>query len=365
MKKILLIVIIWFVIVTLFGLLVLHRFNLQPDEAYGWMKNIDYLQPQSWNPIDMQIRWDSNWYLDIAKNGYQYRIGELSNIVFFPLYPLLIKIIGTVVNGQFGFAGWLINIVSLCGATAFLYRLMREQHTDIDSTQTVMMMLIFPTAFFFSIIYTESLFLFFSIATFFYALRRQFLFASLFGLAAALTRVTGILLIFPLLIEIVQIHRQDHTWRPTYLSVLLIPGAVAAFFLFHLARFGDFLLFFKVESSWGRFFAFNPDHFQIFSSASITNLILDIVIVSTVFILSILVIKRLRLSYGIYMLVTVAAAAGTGTLMSIGRYVLVLFPMFILLAKYKNTLFLRGWTFVSALLFALYTTLLVNWYWAG
>src|SRR5205814_2025626 len=106
------------------------------------------------------------------------------------------------------------------------------------------------------------------------------------------------------------------------------------------------------------------EHFSLFSSAAVANLSTDVLffalaIVSGIFLL------RVRASYGIYVLTTVLVAASTGTLMSINRFVLILFPIYILLASIKNKEFKFGWQLLSILMLAVYTILFVNNYWAG
>jgi len=78
-----------------------------------------------------------------------------------------------------------------------------------------------------------------------------------------------------------------------------------------------------------------------------------------------LVFKKLRVSYGLYMVATVAIALSSGTFMSIGRYILTLFPIYILLASTKNQTARQAWAFISILFLAMYTILFVNNYWAG
>ena len=65
------------------------------------------------------------------------------------------------------------------------------------------------------------------------------------------------------------------------------------------------------------------------------------------------------------MAATIAIALSTGTFMSIGRYILTLFPIYILLASIKNESIKQVWSFISILLLAMYTILFVNNYWAG
>ncbi|MBI2577665.1 MAG: hypothetical protein HYV77_02365, partial [Candidatus Wildermuthbacteria bacterium] len=75
--------------------------------------------------------------------------------------------------------------------------------------------------------------------------------------------------------------------------------------------------------------------------------------------------KKFGFAFGFYMASTLAIALSTGTLMSIGRYILVLFPMYLLLASVSNIYFKYAWVSISLLFFALYTLLFANYYWAG
>jgi hypothetical protein len=77
------------------------------------------------------------------------------------------------------------------------------------------------------------------------------------------------------------------------------------------------------------------------------------------------IFKQKWTSYGLYIVATLGVALSTGTSMSIGRYILVLFPIYIALANIKNNNFEKIYTLGSALLFALNIILFVNWYWAG
>src|SRR3990172_761078 len=182
MKKIIIYTVIWLVVVNIFGLMVLNRLNLAPDTAHWWIKPTEFYQVQDWNIIDMHARWDSYWYLDIAQNGYYLRENDtLANVVFFPLYPFLMKVLSFLVFGNLILAGWFLSSVFLILAVGYLYKLVLEFHKDLDPKLVLLMMLTFPTAFFFNAVYTESLFLFLSVVSFYYALKKNFLLAGIFG----------------------------------------------------------------------------------------------------------------------------------------------------------------------------------------
>jgi len=369
MKRIIVILILWTVIINIFSLFSLNRLNLKGDTAYDWINPENVYQEQKWDLTSLHARWDSFWYLDIAKNGYSLNYNQwgLYNIVFFPLYPLLIKITSVLIGGNSILAGWFLSLFFLFLSLLFLFKLVKEFHPEIDPYSPLLFLLIFPTAFFLNTLYTESIFLFFSLATFYYGFKKKMWYAGFFGFLASLTRVTGALLFIPIIWEYLKDHnfKLKSVFSFNVLPIFLIPLGTFSFFLYHYLKFGNFFLFFTVEKSWGRAFVLQKNQFLFFSNPSIVNFCLDVLFVIFAFSVTYFVFKKLRTSYGLYMLTTLVVALSTGVLMSIGRYILVLFPTYILAASIKNQYLKKVWIFSSILLLALYTILFVNNYWAG
>jgi len=368
MKKIIGIFVFWLLVVNVFALFSLNRFNLNEDTAYKWIDS-SFSQEQSWDISSLHARWDSFWYLDVAQNGYS--VGqnswELSNIVFFPLYPFLIKIISFFTFGNVIFAAWLSSVFFLFLGLFYLFKLVKEFHPEINPYLPVIFLLVFPTAFFLNAVYTESLFLFLSVATFYYARKKNFVYAGIFGLLSSLTRITGVLLFIPLIWEYLK--NYNFHLKPAFnlkiLPIFLVPLGTFGFFLYHYFKFGNFFLFLEIQKNWGRAFAFQKDHFDFFSNPAIVNFCLDALFIIFVLVVLYFVFKKLRASYGLYMLATLIVVLSTGTFMSIGRYILVLFPIYILLASIKNQFIRQSWIFASTLFLAMYIILFVNNYWAG
>jgi len=121
----------------------------------------------------------------------------------------------------------------------------------------------------------------------------------------------------------------------------------------------------NIQSNWGRSFSINWEHFSFFSHPSIANMGIDVFL--AIFIISAVVVVYRKLSplYAIFMSTTLIAAFTSGTLMSVGRYSLVMFPLFILLASIRNKTIQFAWIFASTLFLALDIILFVNNYWAG
>jgi Gpi18-like mannosyltransferase len=365
-NKVILLVFFWLLMINIFALISLNRFNLKGDDAYKWIPVDKYDQNQGWNIVDLHSRWDSNWYLDVVRNGYVLRENDtLSNIVFFPLYPSLIKILSYLLRLNIVFSGWMISSFFLFLGAFYLFKITKEFHSEADPLLAVFLLLIFPTSFFLNSVYTESLFLFLSVASFYYAAKGKYGISGIFGFFAALTRITGILLFVPLLVQLCLKEGFNKNTLKKIFPFWLVPLGTFSFLLFHWLRFGNFFLFFKIESAWGRSFNLNVDNFLFFSRAAISNFYLDVFYLIFSILIIFLLIRKKLFPYAIYMASTVLVAIGTGTLMSIGRYILVLFPIFIIGASLKNEIVRYAWIMVSIMLMALNTILFVNWYWAG
>jgi len=361
-RKVLTLYIIWLIIINIFAFYALNRFNLGPDTSYNWINPAEFHQNKNLNLVDLRLHWDSFWYLKIAREGYQYIPGQMTNIAFFPLYPSLIWLLSWIIPPAL--AGWIISTITLGIGLVYLYKLIKEFHPNIDPLEPILFLLIFPTAFFLNSVYTESLFLTLSIIFFYYLFKKQFLMAALFLSLTSLCRINGLFLFVPFLYEYFKTYGLKKFFNPNSSSFLIAPIGILGFMLYQYLKFGEPLAFLKSQMEWGRRFEFNSSHFQLFSPSSYANLASDV----TFFILAIVagfLLLRIRASYGLYVLATVALAVSTGTLMSIGRFVLILFPIYILIASVKNKEFKFAWQLISILMLAAYTTLFVNNYWAG
>jgi hypothetical protein len=178
-------------------------------------------------------RFDTNWLLKIAQRGYS----DDGSTVYFPLYPFLTRVV-SIVGGDSMFAALLISNLALIGALAMLYRLGEALFDTSSARRVIAYWLLFPTAFFLMAAYTESLFLFLTLAAFDSAHRSRWIIAALFGALAALTRLQGVLLVIPLAWMWWQNDRRlptaDHCIAHVIgcTPLLLIPLATAAFLAF-------------------------------------------------------------------------------------------------------------------------------------
>ena len=141
---------------------------------------------------------DALWYLRIGSQGYALDDGSGA---FFPLYPFLIRVVGTLTGGQWLLAAYLVSNVALVVALVLLYRLTARELSESAARKAVLYLCAFPTGFFLFAPYSESLFLALSIGAIYAARTRRWAPAAALGLLAALTRSPGVLLAVPLAVE--------------------------------------------------------------------------------------------------------------------------------------------------------------------
>lgn len=189
------------------------------------------------------LGWDANWYRRIAEIGYG-RAGRTS-VRFFPLYPLLTRVMSKVPGISTDTALLLIANVAAFASVALIHRLVLvESEDDETASRSAWWLAMFPTAFVLSMGYADSLLLLTSLA-FFLALRtRHFAFATLAGVLAGLARPVGLLLALPALIEALRelrgLPKRRWWWRGA--AFISAPLGAAAYMVWSKVHDGSFFL---------------------------------------------------------------------------------------------------------------------------
>ena len=213
-------------------------------------------------------RWDSVWYLAIAQGGYAH---ESQRTAFFPLYPLVLRPIGLVLGSDL-VAGVLVSLLAFALALVLLHRLACLELDSTVARVTVMLIAFCPMAYFFSAVYSESLYLLLSVACLLQARLGRWASAGLLGGIAAASRNSGILLIVPVVLLFLYGPRADrpqpeapagrlrrllprHPPTPALAWSLLIPAGLGAYLGWLALSTGDGLAPFHVQQVWFRHFA--------------------------------------------------------------------------------------------------------------
>jgi len=140
-------------------------------------------------------RWDTAWYVKIAIQGYR----ADSAIVFPPLYPILIRVLAPFAGQNYVLSALIVSNVACLIAFILLFKLIEIEFGNADlARRTLLMLVTFPTAYYFVAGYTESVYLAFTLAALLLALRKHWLLAGTLAALASLVRLQGIVLCAPL-----------------------------------------------------------------------------------------------------------------------------------------------------------------------
>lgn len=150
-------------------------------------------------------QWDAANYAKLADLGYKGHLeeGEPIFLVFFPLYVWIIRFLSCL-TGSTVVAGVLVSFLSFAWGCCWLYKLAAMYVSRSTATYAILLLASFPYAFFFGLVHTESLFFLTTTAALYCLLNHKWGWYALWGAAAALTRMTGILLVAPAVILVFQ-----------------------------------------------------------------------------------------------------------------------------------------------------------------
>jgi hypothetical protein len=267
-------------------------------------------------------RWDSAYYLGIARSGYEWKDdGRMHNPAFFPLYPLMIRAVDRSTRLDPATSGEAVSFAALLAAALLLADLTRREGFDPFASAGVMLM--FPTAFFFLCVYSESLFLLMAVACLLASRQDRPGITFVFGALAALTRVNGVLLVIPL---VWTWWAEDRCGR-RLLAALGPPAGLAAVCVFDALKFGRPLAWLTVQGTgWHHSLTwpwrtisrgvFWQPHAYFSTAAALIFCVLTI-----------LLWKNQRM-YALWLAANLALALSAGSMLSTGRYVVPLFPAF-------------------------------------
>ncbi len=338
----------------------------------GGMNN--YLSnPYIWSAANF----DGEHFLSIAQIGYQ-----PLTYFFFPLYPMLIKVLAGLFQNNlvnYLYSGIFISHASLFIGLVGFYKLLKLDFKEETSKLAIILLLIFPTSFYFTTVYSESLFFALGIWTFYFARKGNFLVSGILTALATATRVVGIALIIPIIYEF-WINRKEHINFKNIFGLIISPLGLAIYMYYLKLTTGDWLNFFNTVSIFGeqrgKDLILLPQVFYRYVFKILPNLnvnyfpglftaVLEFSIASLFLVILILSFKKIRLSYWLFLLIGYLIPTFSGSFSSLPRYVLVLFPAFIYLSDLleKNRVLRFVFFVVSLATLAVSLTLFARGYW--
>jgi hypothetical protein len=343
-------------------------------------------------------RWDSVWYLAIADGGY----GDAAREAFFPLYPLLVRIAGAPLGSAL-VGGALASTALLFAALVLLHRLVALDHDRAVARNAVLVTAFFPMSFFFSAVYSESLFLALSVGAVYAARLDRWAWAGVLGALAASTRSAGVVLLVPLALIYVwgagpPSGRLRRPLRADVLWLALVPLGLAAYCGYLALEGLDAFAPFHAQEIWFRSFA-GPfagiwdgavaawDGARQLLSGSREHVYFTqaggdpfVVARHNIELFAWLVLgapavagalRRLPTAYSAYLLAALGLPlsypVGPQPLMSLPRFLAVLFPLAIWLALWMTGRVWRERLVVAAFVggLAVYTGIFATWHWVA
>jgi hypothetical protein len=350
-------------------------------------------------------RWDAVWYLAIAHDGYR----ESGRAAFFPLYPLLVAVLQPL-TGSPVLAGIALSLAALLVALTVLHRLAVLEIGAEAAGTAVALLAVFPAAYCFSAVYSESLFLALSVGAIYAARVDRWAWAGVLGMLAAGSRSAGVVLVVPLSLLYLYGPRgpagtrpRARSWRPRFpvradaLWIGLVPLGLGAFVGYLALAGADPAAPFTAQAEWMRVFAgpfvgvwdgtvaaFDgarqllsgsraPVYFTIaagdpFVIAAQNLILFGFMVLGLVGTVGAL--RRLPVAYGGYMVAAIALPlsypVAPQPLMSFPRFLAVLFPLHLWLALFVRR---RGWRrpviAASAVMLAIASAQFAAWEWVA
>ena len=294
------------------------------------------------------LRWDARHYVNLVELGYggYTENGQHLFLVFFPLYVWLTRLVNLLVGNTI-LSGLLVSWLCFGGGCVYTYRLVSLDYGETTARRTLLFLSVFPYAFFFGGVMTESLFFLTTAAGLWHIRRHQWGRAGLWGILAALTRMHGVLLIGAALAEYGQsqkIFAPDRNWKEklshvlrTLPSILLPLLGTAVYLLLNWQVDGDPFAFTTHQQHWSQGFLWISRvveylaHNAIFysdSSARLEIWIPEILLFVVFFALMWQASGRHRSMYTLYAFAALVLDFSLSWLLSAGRYLSCALPFF-------------------------------------
>lgn len=313
-------------------------------------------------------RWDACWYAHIATSGYL--PGE-SSTAFFPLYPLLARLAGGLVGGGPTLGGLLVSSLAFIAAGVGIYRLVGTDFGRGTARRALVYLAIFPVSFFFFAPFTEALFFASAVWSLGAARRGQWALAATAGLLAGLTRAQGSLLFLPVAWEVARQWRSGGVTGGKHPKWAILAPLAPPLGLIAFALYGNVVVGaspFQAQATW-RYTLHAPwtvvqlswhylrargDAIEAFNLACFASAALILARGA----------RRLPASYTLYaapQLLVIGTRVNFSPLMATSRYVLVLFPLFVILALGAGAHAWRPrWMIGSVLLLLVFVTAFIT-----
>ncbi len=307
--------------------------------------------------IKMWHRWDSTGYVNLAKEGYYYtENGNNICLVFFPLYPIAMRLMFFITNSYY-ISGLAVSWLAYIGSVIYIYKLTAIDFKADTAFKTVVLISVFPFAFFFGSIHTESISLFTISACLYYIRRHNWAMVMIFGILASLSRLVGSLVIIPAVMEYIRVYKPFHAlaqkqfglfWRDIFTKFIFIPfigtGALTYLWINYDISGDPFKFLAYQQTVWMHHAqSFIQTFYDLFAKAfgylnSVNGCIWlpELIIVILTVALMIRLWRKIPAMYSAFLAGYIAVSYANSWLLSAGRYMSIALPLFIMLAVWTD-----------------------------
>ncbi len=319
-----------------------------------YIESLKYVFPQRIGYLGFipQANFDGVYYLTISQ--YWYRGLDQA---FFPLYPITIWAFTNIFVINPSAAGTAVSVLALFFLLLTFYKLLIIDNAKKSPFWVLLLFISFPTSFFLTNIYTESLFIFLILVSFYCARRKHRLAASIVAAFASGTRVVGIFLLPALFLEFYTQLREDkkkmnlRNFISYFSPLIFVPLGLITYMGYLWYKYSDPLLFVHIQPAFGAGrsggeIILLPQviyrYIKIFLSVPFTSMtffvsFLEIIsLIAGIIILFLAYKNKIRKSYIVFSFLVLMFPTLSGTLSSLPRYILASFVIFIFLGQLQS-----------------------------
>ena len=297
---------------------------------------------------------DSGWIMNIAINGYErepFNTATQHTWAYFPLYPLLCRCAAKV-TGEFPLTGMVLSNFFLLAALILLHGTVRAFGYELAvADRTIFYVAAFPASYFFSLAQTESLFLLLTVSCLYVAKRERWWLAGILGALASATRFAGVFLLIPLGVLYWQASRTTGVdtspnskrvsgrIKANVAALLLVPVGLFVYMLYLKSITGDAFAFAHIQVAWSHsagffwrpIFTYLRD--PLLLSVGWDFRLLNFAAAVMALVCAAVLLKGGEWALGLFAAVSILVPMSFQPLLqSLARYVMVIFPVFIVLA---------------------------------
>ena len=208
-------------------------------------------------PLALLGSWDTSWYLDIARHGYDHNTGlvgvVMTNLAFFPLLPAVMWLGLKTATNPFLW-GFVVSNLAFFGAVLGFHRLTWDRRGLAFANHATWVFALAPPAIYASLAYTDGILVALAVGAGLAASRGRWYLAALAAALASLTRPQGIFI--AALVVMIALLETDASWKLRIRHALVgaIPAVLTlgAFLGWMQAERGSWQLPLNAQGAWHR-----------------------------------------------------------------------------------------------------------------